>query len=387
MVETACDDDIDLSSPEGERRPRSLDGLDRGLPNHWFPIMRAADLRNAPVRLKRFGEYLTVWRDSAGNPRVFQDRCPHRGASLSLGKIRGDKLSCGYHGWTFDRSGTCVEIPLGEALGSRLTKLIQNASLTTYPAEDRAGYIWTFYGEPARVTPLDVVPYELEDPRWSVFRQDYVWNTNWINILDNILDPLHALFVHVGVATQLNRAKLMDFEVTDDFEEGFQLARRGVLVTGEVGDESAVEFLLPALFRVDLADGTPRGLLRVVMYPTPIDEHSTYLCYMQARRVSGLARLWWHIVWWARLRRAQDTIKAQDSAMLESLGPIEESRSNEHLSYSDTGVIHLRRRLNQAYTKSQAAEPGEQPPTRSRRVRGQRPYASWELESEEPDAR
>ena len=48
-------------------------------------------------------------------------------------------LSCGYHGWTFDASGTCVEIPMGEELGDRATKLMQHACLKTYPAEDRAG--------------------------------------------------------------------------------------------------------------------------------------------------------------------------------------------------------------------------------------------------------
>jgi nitrite reductase/ring-hydroxylating ferredoxin subunit len=52
--------------------------------------------------------------DSAGRPNVIQDRCPHRGASLSLGKIRDKGLSCPYHGWTFDSAGTCIEIPFGD---------------------------------------------------------------------------------------------------------------------------------------------------------------------------------------------------------------------------------------------------------------------------------
>ena len=66
--------DVNDSAPEDKRRPRSVGGLALGLPDHWYPIMRASDLCNAPVRLKRFGEHLAVWRDSAGNPRVFQDR-------------------------------------------------------------------------------------------------------------------------------------------------------------------------------------------------------------------------------------------------------------------------------------------------------------------------
>lgn len=360
---------------EGERRPlpgraRSVSGLARGLPNHWFPVLRSSELGASPLRVKRFGEDLALWRDSSGRPRIFQDRCPHRGTSLSLGKIRGDALSCSYHGWTFDGSGACIDIPTGEALGDKLAGLKKRACLKTYPAEDGAGYIWAFYGEPARVTPLSVVPYELEDPRWSVFRQEYVWNTSWLNILDNILDPLHALFVHAGVATQLQRAQLSQFEVTEDFEEGFRLAKRGVL-GGKFGDETPVEFLLPANFRLDLADGSAHGLFRVLMIPTPIDENHTFLVYLQARRVSGLARLWWHLLWWAKLRRAQAVIKSQDHRILSSLGPIEESRRNENLAYSDIGVIHLRRRLNQAFEPQHAIQ---------RKVRGKALYAAWEAE-------
>ena len=376
MAETdTAVEEVPFQSAQSERSPypgrgRSVGGLARGLPNHWFPILRSSDLRASPVRVMRFGEDLALWRDSAGRPRVFQNRCPHRGTPLSLGKIRGDALSCTYHGWTFNRSGACIDIPTGEGLGDKLAGLKQRACLKTYPAEDRAGYIWAFYGDPERATPLSVVPYELEDPRWSVFRQEYVWKTSWLNILDNILDPLHALFVHVGVATQLQRARLSQFEVTEDFEEGFRLAKRGVL-GGKMGEETPVEFLLPANFRLDLADGSPRGLFRVLMIPAPIDEHNTFLVYIQARRVSGLARLWWHLLWWAKLRKAQDVIKSQDHTILSSLGAIEETRRHENLAYSDAGVIHLRRRLNQAF---------EQQATIQRRTRGKALYAAWESE-------
>jgi phenylpropionate dioxygenase-like ring-hydroxylating dioxygenase large terminal subunit len=373
-----------VTAPDNARRPlpvlRRVGGLARGLPNHWFPILPSSDLRAAPVRLRRFGEDLAVWRDRAGAPHVFPDRCPHRGAPLSQGHIRGDTLCCAYHGWTFDGTGKCIEVPLGEALGDKLPGLMQRANLASYPAQDRAGYIWAFYGEAAKATPLTGVPYELEDARWSAFRQQYVWNTNWINILDNIFDPLHALFLHVGVATQLKRAKLTRFAITEDFAEGFRLAKMGVLADGSTGEETPVEFLLPAIFRIDLADGTPRGLFRVVMIPTPIDEHSTFLFYIQARRVSGPARLAWHAQWWTKFRRAQDRIKEQDRVILEGLGPIEESRQHENLIPSDIGVVHLRRRLNRAYAESQGLAVSDAPAGAALPVRGHRPYAAWELE-------
>jgi phenylpropionate dioxygenase-like ring-hydroxylating dioxygenase large terminal subunit len=348
--------------------------LSLGLPKHWFPILRSSEVGSAPTRIKRFGEVLAVWRDSAGRPNVVQDRCPHRGASLSLGAIRGDALSCPYHGWTFDRAGTCIDIPFADGQDDKRAATMRRATLKAYPAEDRAGYIWAFYGPAAEMTPLSIVPYELEDARWSLFQQEYVWETNWLNILDNILDPVHALFVHVGVATQLRRAKLSQFEV-DDFDEGFRLSKRGVL-DGKMAEETPAEFRLPSVFRLDLADGTTQGVMRVIMISTPIDENSTYLCYIQGRRVSGLQRLWWHILWWTKFRAAQDTIKAQDLAILNRLGPIEESRGRENLTHSDVGVVHLRRRLNRAFAESQAPVKDASPA--DRRKPGPRFYAKWE---------
>ena len=325
-----------------------------GMPRHWFPILRSSGLGDAPVRIKRFGMMLAVWRDSAGRPNVVQDRCPHRGASLSLGKIGDDSLSCPYHGWTFDRTGSCIDIPFGDEQDDRRATIMRRTTIQAYPAEDRAGYIWAFYGPVADVKPLSIVPYELEDPRWSLFQQEYVWDTNWLNILDNILDPVHALFVHVGVATQLRRAKLSQFEV-EDFDEGFHLSKRGML-DGKMAEETPAEFRLPSLFRIDLADGTPRGVMRVIMISTPIDENSTFLCYIQGRRVTGWDRLWWRFQWWTKYRAAQDTIKAQDLAILDRLGPIEDTRRHENLAHSDVGVVHLRRRLNRAFAESQGSE-------------------------------
>jgi nitrite reductase/ring-hydroxylating ferredoxin subunit len=365
-----------LGDVQSARMPggRRVGALALGLPKHWFPILRSADVGSKPVRIKRFGETLAVWRGEDGQPNVVQDRCPHRGASLSLGKIRGNALSCPYHGWTFDRSGACVDIPFGDGQGDKPAATMRRAALKGFPAEDRAGYIWAFYGSTADKTPLSIAPYELEDPRWSLFQQQYVWNTNWLNILDNILDPVHALFVHVGVATQLRRAQLSQFEV-EDFDGGFRLSKRGLL-DGKMAEETPAELRLPSVFRLDLADGTPRGVMRVIMIPTPIDESSTYLCYIQGRRVSGLARLWWHFQWWTKFRAAQDTIKAQDLAILDRLGRIEATREGENLTHSDVGVIHLRRRLNRAFAESQG--------TRSETPAGERLkpapplYANWE---------
>jgi nitrite reductase/ring-hydroxylating ferredoxin subunit len=366
------------ASGQFERTPsgRRVGALALGLPKHWFPILQSSEVGSSPVRIKRFGEMLAVWRGEDGEPNVVQDRCPHRGASLSQGKIRGNALSCPYHGWTFDRGGTCIEIPFADGQEDKRAATMRRAALKSFPAQDRAGYIWAFYGSAADATPLSIVPYELEDPRWSLFQQQYVWNTNWLNILDNILDPVHALFVHLGVATQLRRAQLSQFKV-EDFEGGFRLSKSGLL-DGKLTEETPAELRFPSVFRLDLADGSPRGVMRVIMIPTPIDKNSTYLCYMQGRRVTGLARLWWHFQWWTKFRAAQDVIKAQDLTILEGLGEIETTRGHENLTHSDVGVVHLRRRLSQAFAEAQS--PSTNAPAGGRPKPAPRSYATWENE-------
>ena len=125
---------------------------------------------------EKFAAVFGGQRDVAGGeggPGREIERVSRKGRKgVALGRVHGESLSCSYHGWTFDGSGACVDIPTGEGLGDKLPGLKQRARLKTYPAEDRAGYIWAFYGDPAQATALSAVPYELEDPRWAAYLKE-----------------------------------------------------------------------------------------------------------------------------------------------------------------------------------------------------------------------
>jgi len=226
---------------------------------------------------------------------------------------------------------------------------LQRISVKSYAAEDRAGYIWMFYGDLQKTAPLSI-PYELEDEHWSMFRTEYFWQTNWLNILDNIVDPLHALHLHVGAVTQRKRAVFKNFQITQDNQDGFRLGKVGYREDDSIGPvEGEVEFKLPNVLRLDIADGTRQGIYRVVIMPTPIDENSSCAFYARGRSVTGLKRLWWWIAWSAYYRRPVDRVAAQDGVMMSGIGPIGDARLREHLASSDIGVIQLRKRLNQAF--------------------------------------
>jgi phenylpropionate dioxygenase-like ring-hydroxylating dioxygenase large terminal subunit len=328
-----------------EKRPRVLEGIHKGLPNYWYPVLRSSEVQAAPVQLRRFGEDLVVWRDERRQPHIFENHCPHRGAALSLGQIQGNELACSYHGWRFNNRGECTAMPLEPESSTRAQRL----GVKSYAAEDRAGYIWMFFGDLHKATPLSIPP-EIEDRSWSMFRADYVWQTNWLNIMDNIMDPLHAIHLHTGAVTQRKRAVFKNFQVTQDNSDGFRLGKVGYREDGSIGPvEGEVEFKFPNVLRLDIADGTRQGIYRVIIMPTPIDDNRTCAFYVRGRRATGLKRLWWWIAWLAYYSRPVDRVAAQDGAMMSSIGPIGDARLREHMASSDIGLIHLRKRLNQSF--------------------------------------
>jgi phenylpropionate dioxygenase-like ring-hydroxylating dioxygenase large terminal subunit len=309
--------------------------------------LSAKQLKATPIRIERFGEKLAVWRDTNGRPVVFLDHCPHRCAPLSLGYIQSDELVCPYHGWRFNRDGECIEKPFEEQ-GAALK---DRHAVKSYPAEDRAGYIWMFYGHREAVTPLHVPP-ELEDKTWSKFKTEYIWETNWLNVLDNVLDPLHPIYLHTSAPSERQRRdKFKGFRITDENDDGFCLGKSGYLQDGSIGPlKTEVEFQFPNIARLDLANGT---LYRVIIMPTPYNAERVGAFYIRTRRVAGWARLKWWWLWWTCFRRANQLVTAQDRDVMVALGPIDEARSTENLAVSDIGVVHLRRRLSQRYAKAQ----------------------------------
>jgi phenylpropionate dioxygenase-like ring-hydroxylating dioxygenase large terminal subunit len=77
----------------------------------WHPLCLNTNLGAAPLAITLLGEDLVLWRDASGSPVLMKNQCPHRGARLSLGRVRGNTLECPYHGWQFDPVGACVAIP------------------------------------------------------------------------------------------------------------------------------------------------------------------------------------------------------------------------------------------------------------------------------------
>src|SRR5438309_3054374 len=143
-----------VSKEENELLTRTGPGTPGGdlLRRYWVPALLAWELPEpdcAPVRLKLLGEALIAFRDTAGQVGILDELCPHRCASLFLGRNEEHGLRCVYHGWKFDVDGKCVDMPTEPAESVK-----HQITATAYPCVEMAGVIWTYMGPPATMLAL-----------------------------------------------------------------------------------------------------------------------------------------------------------------------------------------------------------------------------------------
>ena len=122
----------------------------------WVPVALSSDLPPATVIPAWIpAGSLALWRSQSGRVAASADRCPHRGMSLSHGFVRGEALSCIYHGWSYARTGDCLRIPAHPGLTPPET-----IRTVTYPVAEADGVIWVAADEPANAPPalVDLVP-------------------------------------------------------------------------------------------------------------------------------------------------------------------------------------------------------------------------------------
>lgn len=137
---------------------------------------------------------LVFFRQENGSVTAFDDRCPHRAAPLSKGRLEGNKIICGYHGLQFDASGVCVRNPHPSG------KIPAAAHLRSYPVVERHSGVWIWLGERAADPSLIPDFSKLDDTGPNVTRRDHiVMNASYELIVDNLLDCSHTSFLHDGV--------------------------------------------------------------------------------------------------------------------------------------------------------------------------------------------
>ena len=176
------------------------------LRNSWYVAAWDREVSRRLLARTLLNEPIVLYRKENGSAVALEDRCCHRQLPLSMGKVEGDALRCGYHGLLFNNSGTCIEIP-GQA------SVPPQARVRTYPLEEKFGWVWIWMGDPARADPA-LIPnwWWAGHPQWAFSRPDMIHvKCNYQLVSDNVLDVTHLAYVH---ASSIGASSITEFPAT-----------------------------------------------------------------------------------------------------------------------------------------------------------------------------
>jgi vanillate O-demethylase monooxygenase subunit len=226
--------------------------------NAWYVAAWTHELAAGQVLARSIiNEPLAIWRTSAGTPVVFEDRCCHRFAPLSMGRVERDDLRCMYHGLKFAADGRCIEIP-----GQKL--IPQSACVRRYPAVESGSWLWVWMGDEAQADPALIPPsIALDDPGYRMKASQLDYAADYQLIDDNLLDLSHLSYAHektLGAGSPQwadERPRITDLARGVRVERWLANQQRSYLRRDQTVDMwNAYDFLVPGIF-----------LLRTAWYP------------------------------------------------------------------------------------------------------------------------
>lgn len=158
--------------------------------NCWQVIAFGKEIGATPLPRTVCEERVVLFRTAAGEAVALADRCPHRFAPLSVGRVVGDTIQCGYHGLCFDAQGACVRVPGQDTVP-------RNARVRKYPLVERHTFAWIWLGDEACADPA-LIPdlHWVDDPAWAAVTGYHHFGANYQLVNDNLLDLSHESFVH-----------------------------------------------------------------------------------------------------------------------------------------------------------------------------------------------
>lgn len=359
--------------------------------SYWQPVLLSAELPEpdgAPARVRLLGEDLIAFRDTSGSVGLVGTHCPHRGASLFFGRNEQHGLRCIYHGWKFDRTGRCLDMP-NEPPESGFKDRVRHLA---YQCEERGGIVWAYMGSEGKAPPMP-------DFEWLHVGENHRYITkhtqdcNWLQALEGDMDSSHVGFLHstldkrvpgvasadAGPARQyLANSLHPHFEVLPT-EFGLLIGARRTL-GGDIDYWRVTAYVMPFYALIPPTGDAP---LRVNIWH-PIDDQNTMVWridYHPVRPITSAeldnfrSGLFAHVNpaeylppdprpggRWRPLankendylidRQAQQHASftglrgfwLQDRVATESMGPIYD-RTQENLRSSDAGVVQVRRLL------------------------------------------
>jgi len=313
--------------------------------NQWYAVLDAKEIKPKKlIGVKRLGEQLVFWRNSKCEISCMRDLCPHRGVALSTGKLIGDHLQCPFHGFEFAASGECTLIP-ANGLNGPIPKAMR---VGTYPAREKYGFIWMWWGEPRDVLP-EIPFFDSIDESFGYSTIRDHWKTHYSRAIENQLDVLHLPFIHRTTIGRGNQT-VVDGPFTD-FDSGKNMIQ--IWFSNRVDDgipalspkempqppgHPLIQFIFPNIWQNWLGDD-----VRALIAFAPIDEENTRMYvrfYQRVVKVPGLKSIFNAISGIGNF-----IIERQDRWVVLTERPKRTGlRIGEHLVPGDQPIIIYRRR-------------------------------------------
>jgi nitrite reductase/ring-hydroxylating ferredoxin subunit len=285
------------------------------LRDQWYVVADAADVAGSPLGVTVLGDRFVVWRGSDGALAAAPDRCPHREAPLSAGRVEHGCLVCPYHAWTFAADGTCVAVP---ALGPGAA-IAPAARLETVPVREQYGLVWLSPGHPPAEPPR--IAQDLDPSFRRLTSGMETWATSATRMVDNFCDVAHFPYVHAGTIGSGTDPVVAPISVVE-LDDGFIGYEYCVDVLDQRGDtvrqRMSTGFHLPFTVRSNTRyeTGSREGHDRVLLLcTTPVDDVTSLFCFVVWRNHD-------HDVPADEVLAFDRAIGAEDRAMLERIGGV-----------------------------------------------------------------
>lgn len=162
------------------------------LRNYWYVAAWDHEVGQEPLARTILDEPVVMYRTGDGSAVAFEDRCCHRHAPLSFGRVTGDNLQCGYHGMIYAPDGTVIGIP-GQ------TRIPPGSKVRTYPLVERWRFLWIWMGDPAQADESEIPELHWhDDPAWTMVSGYLHVGAHYQLLVDNLLDLTHETFLHAS---------------------------------------------------------------------------------------------------------------------------------------------------------------------------------------------
>ena len=181
------------------------------LRNCWYVAAWAHDVyRLHMMRRVMLGEPVVLYRKKDGAPVALEDRCVHRHAPLSHGRMKGDNIECAYHGLIFDPAGKCIHIPSQD-------NIPPTACVKSYPVAEKYQWIWVWMGDPAKADEALIPDFHwMDDPDCDWRGETLHVKGNYLLVVENLMDLSHLPALHVGTLADTHVPENDSHPLTDE---------------------------------------------------------------------------------------------------------------------------------------------------------------------------